>query len=40
MGRVYRLQIDFGGPAMQVTGQLDRFNEPASAVEVQDWFSP
>lgn len=38
---VYRLQIDLGGPAMQVTGQLDRFNEPASAVvEVQDWFKP
>ena len=40
-GEVYRLQIDLGGPAMQVTGQLDRFNEPASAVvEVQDWFKP
>jgi hypothetical protein len=37
----YRLLISWGGPAVQITGELDQHNEPASAViQSQDWFLP
>jgi hypothetical protein len=35
----YRILISWGGPAVQITGQLNDHNEPASAVlQSQDWF--
>ena len=37
----YRILLSTGGPAMQVTGKLDMYDQPADAVvEVQDWFKP
>lgn len=37
----YRILLGTGGPAVRIVGDLDRGNEPASAVlEVQDWFKP
>lgn len=35
----YRILISWGGPAVQVTGKLGQYNEPATAVlQAQDWF--
>ena len=37
----YRILLSTGGPAMQVTGKLDMYDQPADAVvQVQDWFKP
>ena len=37
----YRILLGTGGPAMQITGQLDCYGQPCTAaVEVQDWFKP
>lgn len=35
----YRILISWGGPAVQVTGKLDEYNQPATAsLQSQDWF--
>lgn len=37
----YRILLATGGPAVQVTGTLGGFGEPANAeIQQQDWFSP
>ena len=37
----YRILLCTGGPAVRITGDLGRFNEPDSAqLEYQDWFTP
>jgi hypothetical protein len=37
----YRILITTGGPAVQIWGELNRYNEPANAfLQVQDWFLP
>lgn len=39
--REYRILIAWGGPAAQITGELDQFNQPHTAtLQVQDWFIP
>lgn len=37
----YRICLTTGGPAVQITGDLDQWGEPVTAhLEVQDWFLP
>lgn len=37
----YRILLCFGGPAVQITGEFDVHNRPASVrLEYQDWFTP
>lgn len=37
----YRILMTWGGPAVQVTGDLDEYGEPENArIEGQDWFQP
>lgn len=37
----YRLLMGWGGPAVQITGELDEWMQPTSAkLEVQDWYTP
>jgi hypothetical protein len=37
----YRILISWGGPSVQLTGELNEHNEPSSAVlQAQDWFLP
>lgn len=37
----YRILLYTGGPAVQITGELDEHGNPVSArMEVQDWFTP
>ena len=36
----YRILLCTGGPAVQITGDLNQYNEPESAtLEYQDWFT-
>ena len=37
----YKILLCTGGPAVQITGRLNDYNEPESAaLEYQDWFTP
>jgi hypothetical protein len=37
----FRILITWGGPAVQIVGQLNDHNEPATAtLQSQDWFLP
>src|SRR5690606_36741655 len=37
----YRILLCTGGPAVQIVGDLNRYNEPESArLQYQDWFTP
>ena len=37
----YEILLCTGGPAVRITGQLGRYNEPDTArIEYQDWFTP
>jgi hypothetical protein len=37
----YELLLATGGPAVRIRGELDQWQEPATArLEVQDWFTP
>lgn len=37
----YRILLSTGGPATQITGDLDEHGEPRTArLQVQDWFQP
>ena len=37
----YRILLSTGGPATQIVGRLDDFNQPETAVlQFQDWFTP
>jgi hypothetical protein len=37
----YRILLCFGGPAVQVTGELGAAMEPSDAnIEYQNWFTP
>lgn len=37
----YMILLSAGGPALRITGDLDKYNEPASArLEYQDWGTP
>jgi hypothetical protein len=36
----YRLLLCWGGPAVQIVGDLNEYNEPESAnIQYQDWFT-
>jgi len=40
MGWTYRLLLCWGGPSVQLTGELDEHFQPISAVvQYQDWFT-
>jgi len=37
----YLILLCTGGPAVRITGSLDQYGQPASAIlEYQDWFTP
>ncbi len=37
----YEILLCTGGPAVRITGELDRFSQPETAdLEYQDWFTP
>lgn len=37
----FRILLCTGGPAVQVVGELDKYNEPDKArLQYQDWFTP
>lgn len=37
----YQILLGWGGPAVQIVGELGAFNQPDTAVlQVQDWFKP
>jgi hypothetical protein len=37
----YRILLGTGGPAVRMIGELDRYQEPKTAVlQAQDWFTP
>ena len=37
----YRILLCTGGPAVQIIGELNQFNEPETAeIQYQDWFTP
>jgi hypothetical protein len=37
----YKILLGTGGPALQIVGDLDQYNQPESAtLQYQDWFTP
>lgn len=37
----YRILLTYGGPSLQIVGDLDQYKQPSSfKVQYQDWFKP